>query len=158
MKTLKLLKRVVPLLREKEEIVSIPEKDKNATFTFIFACASSILLCLISFGMAISLSYSSASEYIIHYITSFIFLFIFCLIMIYSFNKVIIITNQRLICLNLCKIISIERENIETVTYDCLQRGLPRNDALIETKDNKKFKFQFYDYRKLKEELGVDCL
>ena len=71
------------------------------------------------------------------------------------FNKVIVITNQRLICLNLGKIVSIERENIETVTYDYLQNGLARNAALIETKDNKKFKFQFYDYRKLKEELGL---
>ena len=149
MKNVKILKKVVPLLREKEEIVAIPEKNKKDILSCIFACVFAITVCIILWVMTISTS--SFSEMIVPISLSASFLFVFCLIIIYIFNKVIVITNQRLIYFTIGKVVFIERENIETVTYDCMQRGISKNTTVIETKDLKLYKIEYYDYKRIKE-------
>ena len=145
----KLVKKVVSLLREKEEIVAIPQKNKKDILSCIFACVFAITVCLILWVMTISTS--SFSEMIVPISLSASFLFVFCLIIIYIFNKVIVITNQRLIYFTIGKVVFIERENIETVTYDCMQRGISKNTTVIETKDLKLYKIEYYDYKRIKE-------
>lgn len=154
MKNIKILKKVVPLLRENEEIVSIPEKNRKDMYACIFACVFSIFVCLILFGLTISTS--SFSEIIVPSITSGIFLLIFCLVVILPFNKFLVITNQRLIYFTLFNTICIEKENIESVSYDCMQRGISKNITVIETKDSKSYKLEFYDYIKIRENLFCD--
>ena len=153
MKNVKILKRVVPLLREKEEIVFIPKKNKKDLSACVSVCIFSVSVCLILLGFNI-FSFPLSTVFIPS-ITSVIFLVVFFLMVIPTFNKVVVITNQRLIYFCFNKTILIERENIEDVTFDFMQRGLARKTTIIETKDSKSYKIQFYDYKQIKEQLGL---
>lgn len=154
MKNIKILKKVVPLLRENEEIVSIPEKNKKDLFSCIFLCIFSIFISIVL--LCLSISSFPSSTTIIPNITAIIFLIIFYLMVIHICNKSVVITNQRLIYFTLFNTICIEKENIESVSYDCMQRGIARKTTVIETKDYKKYKIEFYDYIKIRENLFCD--
>ena len=153
MNNVRILKRVVPLLREKEEVVCIPEKNKRDLYSCAFLCVFSVSICFLLLFLTITTL--PLSESLIPCIFSFIFLLVFCLMLIFIFNKVVVITNQRLICFCFIKTILLEIENIETVTYDFMQNGLARKTTVIETKDSKSYKIQFYDYKQIKEKLGL---
>ena len=151
MKNVKILKRVVPLLRENEEIVSVPEKNKKRFFSFVFLIAFSLFFCFLL--LLLTITTIPLSESLIPCVFSLIFLLIFCFLLIPILNKFIVITNQRLFCLSFTKVVAIERDDIETVTYDYRQNGLARLATVIETKDSKSYKFELYDYIKIREEL-----
>lgn len=153
MKNVKILKKVVPLLRDKEEIVSIPQKDKKTLILFIFInifCAS-LLISLWFFDIF----NFKLSEILLPMIVSSIIFIVYLFFPIASLNKCVIITNQRLVYFYFGKPISIERENIEVVTFYSCKNELTLETTLIKTKDSKSYKLEFYDYKQIKELLGL---
>ena len=67
----------------------------------------------------------------------------------------IVITNQRVICINFGKVDCIEKEDIVFISNRLKESGKETYAVYIMTKDNKWYAVDFYDYKVIKEKLGL---
>lgn len=158
MKNVDLLKKVAPLLRENEEVVCIPPKCRSqfihiiSLFLFCVFIVSPILM------YVRTLNGQNLSVLLVCFFSTILPLYTIVIILFFAtyLSSKIVITNQRVICFRFWKNFCIERDDIIQVSecpFNSNERGY--KTLLIKTKDNKSYKFEFYDYKQIKEQLGL---
>ncbi|MBQ8886542.1 MAG: hypothetical protein IJY61_02445 [Candidatus Gastranaerophilales bacterium] len=153
MKNVEILKKVVPLLRENEEVVYIPEKCKgNFAFHLFFLI---FLLIVIEMFFYQNLENSSKDTIMLLLVCLLMFLSMIIVCVVTFKSNFIVITNQRVICSRYFKITIFERDNIQKIHYSYQNDKHCISNVLIEIKDSAPYIIEYFDYKKIKEQLGL---
>lgn len=146
------MKKIIPLLRKDEEIVSIPPKGKlNFIFHIFIFIFLFIILAWYSYGFVFDFSIDML----------FMPFMCLCALLFMSISSIIafltnlmVITNQRLICFRYGQMKSFERDNIEKITHSYMEDRYCIQNVLIKTKDSVLYTIEYYDSKTICEILG----
>ena len=151
MKNVKILKKVVPLLREKEEITYIVEKSKwELIFRLCVLVLFAILWILFLIDVAINFPLDELMLFLM-----FSLILPYCAIssIVAYITNAVVITNQRLFCIRYGKVTCFEKEDIDSITRKTSRTFL--SYVRIKAKKFIIYDIEYFSCDEIKEKLSI---
>ena len=152
MENVEVLKKVVPLLLEGEEVIDIPKKCKW-NFLFHFSWLFAFIICF----LRVLIQNDNLGILLFPFVVLFfVFILIFCsTVSSFLFHR-IVITNQRLIVLFLNKTVCIKKEKIKVITCEYFLDRYFVIHTVIKAMGHSSLLIGFYNPSEIAQKLGVE--